>query len=98
MRRPFNVPAGDSDEEIMDFVRRAGQSVYHPTSTCAIGSVVDPDLRVYGIAGLRIADASVIPTITRANTNAATIMIAEKAADLIRERTPETTRAKENVS
>ena len=66
------MPAGDSDEEIMDFVRRAGQSVYHPTSTCAIGSVVDPQLRVYGVEGLRVADASVMPTITRGNTNAAT--------------------------
>ena len=84
MRKPFNVPEGDSDEQIMDFVRRAAHSVYHPTSTCAIGSVVDPDLRVYGSEGLRVADASVMPTITRANTNAATIMIAEKAADLIR--------------
>ena len=70
------------------FVRRAGQTVYHPTSTCAIGSVVDPQLRVYGIDGLRVADASVMPTITRANTNAATIMIGEKAADLIRDREP----------
>jgi choline dehydrogenase-like flavoprotein len=85
-RRPFSVPAGDSDGEIMDFVRRAGQSVYHPTSTCAIGSVVDPQLRVYGVDGLRVADASVMPTITRANTNAATIMVAEKAADLISDR------------
>ena len=84
MRRPFSVPAGDSDEDLMDFVRRAAQSVYHPTSTCAIGSVVDPQLRVYGFEGLRVADASVMPTITRGNTNAATIMIGEKAADLIR--------------
>ena len=84
LRAPFSVPAGDSDEEIMDFVRRAAQSVYHPTSTCAIGSVVDPQLRVYGVEGLRVADASVMPTITRGNTNAATIMIAEKASDLIR--------------
>src|SRR5260221_2775285 len=82
--KPFSVPMGDSDEEIMAFVRRAGQSVYHPTSACAIGSVVVPQLRVYGIDGLRVADASVMPTITRGNTNAATIMIAEKAADLIR--------------
>jgi choline dehydrogenase len=91
MRRPFSVPAGDSADEILDFVRRAGQTVYHPTSTCAIGSVVDPELRVYGVDGLRVADASVMPTITRANTNAATIMIAEKAADLISGRGPEGT-------
>jgi choline dehydrogenase-like flavoprotein len=87
MRRPFSVPAGDSDEQIMDWVREAAQTVYHPTSTCAIGAVVDPQLRVYGVDGLRVADASVMPTITRANTNAATIMIAEKAADLIRDET-----------
>jgi choline dehydrogenase-like flavoprotein len=85
MRRPYSVPDGDSDEEIMDFVRRASQSVYHPTSTCAIGSVVDPSLRVYGFEGLRVVDASVMPTVTRANTNAATIMIAEKGADMILE-------------
>ena len=98
LRRSFSVPAGDSDEEIMDWVRRAAQSVYHPTSTCAIGSVVDPQLRVYGLDGLRVVDASVMPTITRANTNAATIMIAEKAADLIRERSPEITYVEESVS
>ena len=84
LRKPFSVPAGDSDTEIMEFVERAAQSVYHPTSTCAIGAVVDPQLRVYGFEGLRVADASVMPTITRGNTNAAVIMIAEKAADLIR--------------
>ena len=84
MRAPYSVPAGDSDEQIMEWIRRASQSVYHPTSTCAIGSVVDPQLCVYGVEGLRVADASVMPTITRGNTNAATIMIAEKAADLIR--------------
>ena len=88
-RAAFSVPDDDSDEAIMRFVKRAAQSVYHPTSTCAIGSVVDPQLRVYGIEGLRVADASVMPTVTRANTNAATIMIAEKAADLIAERTLE---------
>lgn len=88
-RTAFRVPDGDSDEAIMSFVRRAGQSVYHPTSTCAIGSVVDPQLRVYGVDGLRVVDASVMPTVTRANTNAAAIMIAEKAADLIAERTLE---------
>jgi choline dehydrogenase-like flavoprotein len=97
-RSPFSVPAGDSDGEILEFVRRAGQSVYHPTSTCAIGSVVDSQLRVYGVDGLRVADASVMPTITRANTNAATIMIGEKAADLIRERSPDVTYVEEKVS
>ena len=91
MRKPFSVPAGDSDAEILDWLRRAAQTVYHPTSTCAIGSVVDPQLRVYGIDGLRVADASVMPTITRGNTNAGTIMIGEKAADLISGRSPETT-------
>jgi choline dehydrogenase len=84
-RAPFSVPASDSDEDILEWVRRAGQTVYHPTSTCAMGSVVDSELRVYGTEGLRVVDASVMPTITRANTYAATIMIAEKAADLIKE-------------
>ena len=84
-RAPFSVPESDSDEDLLAFARRAGQSVYHPTSTCAIGAVVDPELRVYGVNGLRVADASVMPRITRANTNAPTIMIAERAADLIRD-------------
>jgi choline dehydrogenase len=83
-RAPFSVPASDSDADLMAFARRAGQPVYHPTSTCAIGAVVDSDLRVYGVQGLRVADASVMPEITRGNTNAPTIMIGEKAADLIR--------------
>jgi choline dehydrogenase len=82
--RPFRVPDSDSDEDLMAFARGEGMTVFHPTSTCAMGSVVDSELRVYGVEGLRVADASVMPEITRANTNAATIMIAEKAADLIR--------------
>ena len=90
------VPAGDSDEEILAFVRQRRFTVYHPTSTCAIGSVVDPELRVYGTEGLRVADASVMPTITRANTNATAIMIGEKAADLISGRAS-TTYEEENV-
>ena len=81
---PFRVPASDSDEDLMAFARREGMTVFHPASTCAMGSVVDAELRVYGVDGLRVADASVMPEITRANTNAAVIMIAEKAADLIR--------------
>jgi choline dehydrogenase len=83
-RAPFSVPGSDSDEDLMAFARRAGQSVYHPTSTCAMGSVVDHRLRVYGCDALRVVDASVMPQITRGNTNAPTIMIAERAADLIR--------------
>jgi choline dehydrogenase-like flavoprotein len=87
-REPLSVPESDSEKDIWDWVHRASQTVYHPTSTCAMGAVVDPELRVYGTEGLRVVDASVMPTITRANTNAATIMIAEKAADLILDRAP----------
>jgi choline dehydrogenase len=87
-REPLSVPASDSEQDIFDWVERMGQTVYHPTSTCAIGAVVDPELRVYGFEGLRVVDASVMPTITRANTYAATIMIAEKAADLILGKAP----------
>ena len=68
--------------------QRAAQTVYHATSTCAIGEVVDPELRVYGVEGLRVVDASVMPTITRANTHAPTMMIAEKASDLIAGKAP----------
>jgi choline dehydrogenase-like flavoprotein len=89
-RAPFSVPASDSDDDILAWVRRNGQPVYHPTSTCAIGSVVDSELRVFGTEGLRVVDASVMPTITRANTHAPTMMIAEKAADLILGKTPPT--------
>jgi choline dehydrogenase len=88
VREPLSVPASDSAEDILAWVRRAGQTVYHPTSTCAMGAVVDPELRVYGVEGLRVVDASVMPTITRANTNAATIMIAEKGADMILGKAP----------
>jgi choline dehydrogenase len=87
-RAPFRVPASDSDDDLLAFARAAGQTVYHPTSTCAMGAVVDSELRVYGTDGLRVVDASVMPTITRGNTNATVIMIAEKAADLIRSHTP----------
>jgi choline dehydrogenase len=83
-RADFAVPESDSDGDILDFVRRAGRTIYHPVGTCAMGTVVDAELRVHGVEGLRVADASVMPTIPRGNTNAPTIMIAEKAADLIR--------------
>ena len=87
-REPLSAPASDSEKDIFEWVERASQTVYHPTSTCAMGAVVDPELRVYGVEGLRVVDASVMPTITRANTNAATIMIAEKAADMILGKAP----------
>lgn len=83
-RAPFSVPDSDSDEDLLAFIRRVGQSVYHPTSTCGMGAVVDPQLRVFGFQGLRVVDASVMPQITRGNTNAATMMIAERAAELFR--------------
>lgn len=72
-----------SDAEILDFVRREAQSVYHPVGSCAMGEVVDARLRVHGIEGLRIADASIIPQIISGNTNALCCVIGEKAAELL---------------
>ncbi|WP_433508912.1 GMC family oxidoreductase [Nonomuraea sp. CA-143628] len=80
--------AGADDETIAAFVREAVQSYGHAAGSCRMGvdasSVVDPRLRVHGLAGLRVADASIMPEIVSTNTNAATVMIAEKAADLLR--------------
>jgi len=77
-----------SDDEWLDFARRNGGTVFHPTSTCKMGidemAVVDPNLRVRGVGNLRVADASIMPTVISGNTNAAAIMIGEKAADLLR--------------
>ena len=79
--------AYQTDEELLQAVRLHSQTIYHPTSTCRMGrdegAVVDERLRVRGIAGLRIADASIMPEIVSGNTNAPTIMIGEKASDMI---------------
>ncbi|MGH3609991.1 MAG: GMC family oxidoreductase, partial [Pseudonocardiaceae bacterium] len=90
-RDVLRIPASGSDVDILDYIQRHTQTLYHPVGTCAIGSVVDSELRVHGVEGLRVVDASVMPVITRGNTNAPTIMIAEKTADVIRGRARETT-------
>jgi choline dehydrogenase-like flavoprotein len=79
-----------TDIQLLDYARQRGGTVYHPTSTCKMGvdamAVVDPELKVIGIEGLRVADASVMPTVISGNTNAAAIMIGEKLADIVRGR------------
>jgi choline dehydrogenase len=90
---PFTVPTGDSDEARRTHLAQTTFPIYHPVGTCAIGSVVDSDLRVEGVEALRVVDASVMPTVPRGNTNAPTIAIAERAADLIRHGKPVTAEA-----
>jgi choline dehydrogenase len=77
------------DSDVEDFIRRSVELLYHPCGTCRMGgddAVLDPELRVRGVEGLRVADASVFPLIPGGNTNAPTIMVAERAADLVRGR------------
>jgi len=81
--------AVDSDAAVIDFMHRAGMNLHHPVGTCRMGedpmAVVDSRLRVRDVAGLRVVDASVMPTVTTGNTNAPSIMIGEKGAAMIRE-------------
>lgn len=87
---PHHAPESDREEDLIAHVRHTAQTIYHPTSTCRMGSdpasVVDPELRVRGVEALRVVDASVFPSVPRGNTNAPVIALAERAADLIRGR------------
>jgi choline dehydrogenase len=83
---PFVAPdANAGDEELWTYIEEQTMTIYHPTSSCSIGPVVDSRLKVHGVEGLRVVDASVMPSIVRGNTNGPTIMIAEKAADMVKE-------------
>ena len=92
VREHLPGPGVETDEQLLDSARNIAQTIYHPTSTCKMGtdpmSVVDERLRVHGVSGLRVVDASIMPTITSGNTNAPTIMIAEKAADMVLDHSP----------
>src|SRR3984893_8224656 len=87
-RAPFSVPASDAEPDIVGCIEQQMGTNYHPTCTCAMGRVVDSDLRVFGTDGLRVIDASVMPSVVRGNTNTAVIAIAEKAIDILRGNAP----------
>jgi choline dehydrogenase len=83
----FPGPDVRTDQDLIEFIRRKAETIYHPVGTCRMGpgadAVVDARLRVHGVERLRVVDASIMPTLVSGNTNAPTIMIAEKAADII---------------
>ena len=83
-----SLPADDSEQALRAHARRTTFAIYHPVGTCALGRVVDEQLRVQGVEGLRVVDASVMPVVPRGNTNAPVIAIAERAADLLSGATP----------
>ena len=85
---PFTTAGGDGEDDLRAHVASTTFPIYHPVGTCAIGSVVDAELRVQGLEGIRVVDASVMPAVPRGNTNAPTIAIAERAADLIKGAVP----------
>ena len=87
MREVLPGPDAATDEDLIAYIRSAGQTSWHPIGTCKMGSdaaaVVDHELKVHGIVGLRVADSSVFPFMTSSNTNAPSIMVGERCADLL---------------
>jgi choline dehydrogenase len=94
LHEDFPGPDVETDDEFLEAAKRRGTTTFHPSGTCRMApasdptAVVDDQLRVHGLEGLRVIDASVMPTMLSANLNAATLMIAEKASDIILSRAP----------
>jgi choline dehydrogenase len=92
LREDFPGPGAETDDEFLEAAKQRGTTTFHPSGTCRMGpatdalAVVDDQLRVHGLEGLRVIDASVMPTMLSANLNAATMMIAEKATDMLLDR------------